>query len=272
MSSSSSRLQCLGKSSPGSKKQPGVAVTSARSETHKRSDTLRKETVVNRTKPRSLPSCALSSSIQETPKSVSLNLDLLNTEVCAQMSINITPRGEEPAKSAAVSSEELKLKAQPSAVTGRTLASPIAERLPEHEVNEEEEQTDKEDIEDEDLKAPVELIIEFLRAIMDKDFQLASKLCQMILIYEPHNLDASEFLPLIRKQLQKEQEEESSEDDDDDDDDDEDDDDDDDEDDNDNDDDSEDTESDEESSDSSSSSSSSCSSSSSSDDDEEEEK
>uniref|UniRef100_A0A3Q1HD60 Glutamate-rich protein 2 n=1 Tax=Anabas testudineus TaxID=64144 RepID=A0A3Q1HD60_ANATE len=267
MSSSSSRLQCLGKSSPGSKKQPGVAVTSARSETHKRSDTLRKETVVNRTKPRSLPSCALSSSIQETPKSVSLNLDLLNTEVCAQMSINITPRGEEPAKSAAVSSEELKLKAQPSAVTaGRTLASPIAERLPEHEVNEEEEQTDKEDIEDEDLKAPVELIIEFLRAIMDKDFQLASKLCQMILIYEPHNLDASEFLPLIRKQLQKGESSSSSSkhkhDDDDDDD----------EDDNDNDDDSEDTESDEESSDSSSSSSSSCSSSSSSDDDEEEEK
>lgn len=49
---------------------------------------------------------------------------------------------------------------------GRTLASPIAERLPEHEVNEEEEQTDKEDIEDEDLKAPVELIIEVKQLII----------------------------------------------------------------------------------------------------------
>ncbi|XP_041804856.1 glutamate-rich protein 2 [Chelmon rostratus] len=87
------------------------------------------------------------------------------------------------------------MKAQPpdSAVT--------AEPLSTHEPNGDEEQSEKEDVEDEDLKAPVELIIEFLRAVMDRDFQLASKLCQMILIYEPDNPEASEFLPLIQKKL-----------------------------------------------------------------------
>uniref|UniRef100_A0A671WPT6 Glutamate rich 2 n=1 Tax=Sparus aurata TaxID=8175 RepID=A0A671WPT6_SPAAU len=127
---------------------------------------------------------------------------------------------------------------------GATHAAPASEPLPTYEANE--ERTEEEDVEDEELKAPVELIIEFLRAVMDGDFQLASKLCQMILIYEPDNPEASEFLPLIQKKL-------SEDEDDDDDDDDE-------------------SGSDEESSQSSSCSSSSCSSSSSSDENEEEEK
>ncbi|XP_034087933.1 glutamate-rich protein 2 [Gymnodraco acuticeps] len=41
---------------------------------------------------------------------------------------------------------------------------------------------------------------------MDRDLQLASKLCRMILIYEPDNPEASEFLPLIQKKLSQEQE------------------------------------------------------------------
>uniref|UniRef100_A0A3B4WT82 Glutamate rich 2 n=1 Tax=Seriola lalandi dorsalis TaxID=1841481 RepID=A0A3B4WT82_SERLL len=71
-----------------------------------------------------------------------------------------------------------------------------------HEPNEEEEQTKEDDAEDEDLKAPVEMLwFQFLGALMDKDFQLAHKLCQMILIHEPDNPEASEFLPLIHKKL-----------------------------------------------------------------------
>uniref|UniRef100_A0A3P9BVH0 Uncharacterized protein n=1 Tax=Maylandia zebra TaxID=106582 RepID=A0A3P9BVH0_9CICH len=43
--------------------------------------------------------------------------------------------------------------------------------------------------------------LKFLRALKDKYFQLAVKLCHMILIYEPDNPEASEFLPLIQKKL-----------------------------------------------------------------------
>ncbi|XP_068594368.1 LOW QUALITY PROTEIN: glutamate-rich protein 2 [Cebidichthys violaceus] len=121
-----------------------------------------------------------------------------------------------------------------------------------HEPNREEEQTEEEDVEDEDVKAPVQLITEFLRAVMDRDYQLASKLCQMILIYEPDNPEASEFLPLIQRKLLEEQEAEQSTEEEEDDD--------------------EDSGSDEDSSQSSSCSSSCCSSSSPSDDEEEEEK
>ncbi|KAM6989263.1 glutamate-rich protein 2 [Tautogolabrus adspersus] len=60
--------------------------------------------------------------------------------------------------------------------------------------------------EDDDIKVPVELKIEFLRAVMKRDLKLACKLCQMILIYEPENPEASNFLPLIKKKLLEEQE------------------------------------------------------------------
>lgn len=40
------------------------------------------------------------------------------------------------------------------------------EPLPEHEVNEEKEQRDEGDVEDKDLKAPVELIIEVKQQII----------------------------------------------------------------------------------------------------------
>ncbi|CAK6952091.1 bromodomain adjacent to zinc finger domain protein 2B-like isoform X3 [Scomber scombrus] len=78
------------------------------------------------------------------------------------------------------------------------------------EVNGEEEKTKEKNDGNEDLKAPVELIIKFFRAVMDRDLQLASRLCQMILIYEPENPEASEFLPLIQKKLLEEQETEQS--------------------------------------------------------------
>nr|KAF6353200.1 glutamate rich 2 [Pipistrellus kuhlii] len=57
---------------------------------------------------------------------------------------------------------------------------------------------------------------EFLRAEMSQDYHLAKKLCQMILIYEPENPEAKEFLTLIEEMLLMEEaqnrEEESEED------------------------------------------------------------
>ncbi|XP_013919245.1 PREDICTED: glutamate-rich protein 2 isoform X4 [Thamnophis sirtalis] len=49
--------------------------------------------------------------------------------------------------------------------------------------------------------APLQLMGEFLKAIMERKFILAKKLCQMILIYEPSNPEAKQFLPLIEKKL-----------------------------------------------------------------------
>ncbi|XP_054418763.1 glutamate-rich protein 2 [Pteronotus mesoamericanus] len=71
-----------------------------------------------------------------------------------------------------------------------------------------EDDTDDEDNEDSspniDTHAPLELMAEFLRAEMNKDYHLAKKLCQMILIYEPENPEAKEFFSLIEEMLQME--------------------------------------------------------------------
>ncbi|XP_012882847.1 PREDICTED: glutamate-rich protein 2 [Dipodomys ordii] len=53
-------------------------------------------------------------------------------------------------------------------------------------------------------QAPLELMAEFLRAEMSRDYHLAKKLCQMILIYEPENPEAKEFFTLIEEMLLKE--------------------------------------------------------------------
>ncbi|XP_061653725.1 glutamate-rich protein 2 isoform X1 [Phyllopteryx taeniolatus] len=54
---------------------------------------------------------------------------------------------------------------------------------------------------DEDLDVPVQVKMEFLRALTAGDLRLAQRLCRTILIYEPQHPEASEFLPLIRKKL-----------------------------------------------------------------------
>uniref|UniRef100_A0A8D0BXT2 Glutamate-rich protein 2 n=1 Tax=Salvator merianae TaxID=96440 RepID=A0A8D0BXT2_SALMN len=54
--------------------------------------------------------------------------------------------------------------------------------------------------------APLQLMGEFLKAIMEKKYSLAKKLCQMILIYEPENPEAKQFLPLIEQKLLLERE------------------------------------------------------------------
>ncbi|XP_037314246.2 glutamate-rich protein 2 isoform X2 [Pungitius pungitius] len=95
---------------------------------------------------------------------------------------------------------------------------PTATSLPTRDPNAEVKETAGEDVEDEDIETPVQLIMEFLGAVMGRDYRLASQLCRMILIYEPDHPEASEFLPLIQSKLLKEQEEDQSTDEEDDDD------------------------------------------------------
>ncbi|XP_036425529.1 glutamate-rich protein 2 isoform X2 [Colossoma macropomum] len=79
--------------------------------------------------------------------------------------------------------------------------------------SEEESGDDEECREDEETaehRAPIELLAEFLKAVMGKDYPLAKKLCQMILIYEPENLEAKHFLPLIEERILIEAQEGSS--------------------------------------------------------------
>ncbi|XP_060137186.1 glutamate-rich protein 2 isoform X2 [Zootoca vivipara] len=65
----------------------------------------------------------------------------------------------------------------------------------------EDENNEQSDYEVEKRIAPLQLMGEFLKAIMEQKYSLAKKLCQMILIYEPENPEALQFLPLIEKKL-----------------------------------------------------------------------
>ncbi|XP_056315202.1 glutamate-rich protein 2 [Danio aesculapii] len=78
-----------------------------------------------------------------------------------------------------------------------------------------EAQNDEDENESDEGHVPLELFAEFLQAVMTKNYQLAKKLCQMILIYEPQNSEAKRFLPLIEEKLLIEADEESDDDDDD---------------------------------------------------------
>ncbi|MCJ8729214.1 hypothetical protein PDJAM_G00103510 [Pangasius djambal] len=85
--------------------------------------------------------------------------------------------------------------------TGRS--SSEAESGDEEECEEGDEDTDE-------FRAPIELLAEFLKAVMEKKYTLAKKLCQMILIYEPENPEAKHFLPLIEERLLIEEAQEGS--------------------------------------------------------------
>uniref|UniRef100_A0A3B3D6S2 Glutamate rich 2 n=1 Tax=Oryzias melastigma TaxID=30732 RepID=A0A3B3D6S2_ORYME len=67
----------------------------------------------------------------------------------------------------------------------------VVDPLSKHEANGKTEQPDEED----EDKAPLGLLMGV------KDFQLAFRLCQMTLIYEPTNPEASEILPLLQQKL-----------------------------------------------------------------------
>ncbi|XP_044525027.1 glutamate-rich protein 2 [Gracilinanus agilis] len=49
--------------------------------------------------------------------------------------------------------------------------------------------------------APLELMTEFLRAVMGRNYTVAKKLCEMILVYEPENPEAKQFSSLIEEKL-----------------------------------------------------------------------
>lgn len=61
------------------------------------------------------------------------------------------------------------------------------------------------------LKAPNELLQEFLVYIMNKKWEDAHKLCSFILMYEPNNKTAKEFLPLIESKLSESSDEDDTE-------------------------------------------------------------
>ncbi|XP_048455380.1 glutamate-rich protein 2 isoform X2 [Rhincodon typus] len=75
-----------------------------------------------------------------------------------------------------------------------------------NDANQDEENDDNdvvnEDSKNEERKAPLELMGEFLKAVMDRDYKLSSKLCQMILIYEPENPEAQQFKILLDTKIQ----------------------------------------------------------------------
>jgi len=56
---------------------------------------------------------------------------------------------------------------------------------------------------DESISAPTEILAEFLSAVMLKDYGPALKYCKLILQYEPNNVTAKEFYPLIVDKLQQ---------------------------------------------------------------------
>ena len=49
--------------------------------------------------------------------------------------------------------------------------------------------------------APIELKAEFIDTIQDKDWENALKLCKMILIYEPNNQTATEYLSVLEQRM-----------------------------------------------------------------------
>ncbi|XP_076018442.1 glutamate-rich protein 2 [Genypterus blacodes] len=206
-----SRLDCSGKSFELA--QPTSKVTSAQAEIHKSNEeTEEKKTIIHNPRKR-LPRCPQPHSGQKTPQSGSVRAEVLYSKDSeSEESISVTPRDEEHVGSAAVKTNSRTEEPRHSHTGGTAHAPPSGKPLPPRELNGEEEETEEgdEDVEEEDLKAPVELMMEFLRAVMDRDFPLAHKLCQMIVIYEPENPEAAEFLPLIRKKVMDDQKAEQS--------------------------------------------------------------
>ncbi|UJR07601.1 hypothetical protein I4U23_011888 [Adineta vaga] len=86
-----------------------------------------------------------------------------------------------------------------------------------HKKNEEIEESSSSD-DDEPIRAPMQLKMEFINSIMFRKWEVAKKLCQFMLMYEPDNAEAQQFAPLIDYMLAHEQSSSSSSSDDDDDD------------------------------------------------------
>ncbi|XP_031617874.1 uncharacterized protein LOC116337441 isoform X2 [Contarinia nasturtii] len=63
---------------------------------------------------------------------------------------------------------------------------------------------------DESMSAPTEYLAEFLSAVMQKDYRKALKYCKLILDFEPNNVTAREFYPLIEERMRSMEERSSS--------------------------------------------------------------
>lgn len=63
---------------------------------------------------------------------------------------------------------------------------------------------------DEQNKAPMEILAEFLSALMSREYKTALGYCQQILQYEPSNKTALEFYPLIQQKIKLETEQNKS--------------------------------------------------------------
>uniref|UniRef100_H2YN59 Uncharacterized protein n=1 Tax=Ciona savignyi TaxID=51511 RepID=H2YN59_CIOSA len=66
----------------------------------------------------------------------------------------------------------------------------------------ESEEEDSSDEDDDPITAPLELMGEFLQYIRQGKWEDAKKLCVMILIYEPSNVEALQFQPVIDAKIQ----------------------------------------------------------------------
>lgn len=65
---------------------------------------------------------------------------------------------------------------------------------------------------DESMSAPTEYLAEFLSAVMQKNYRKALKYCKLILDFEPNNITAKEFYPLIEERMRSMDERSSSDD------------------------------------------------------------
>ncbi|KAJ8011680.1 hypothetical protein DPEC_G00060760 [Dallia pectoralis] len=192
------KLECYGKSSKVPQKQV----------VHKQLETsTQKEAVVSNpttaTPRRVLPTQAVTQPVKDSSK---VRLEVL----CAVGEKNISIGLARPPVSHSHDPKMCPRKPKQSASTRAACAPILAEPIQPLEPEGEEEHTNKnEDVDadddEEQCRAPLELMAEFLKSVMEKDFVLAKKLCQMILIYEPENPEARQFILLIQEKLQREQ-------------------------------------------------------------------
>ncbi|XP_075257031.1 uncharacterized protein LOC142349390 [Convolutriloba macropyga] len=95
-------------------------------------------------------------------------------------------------KSPPKSDSSSKIKSQTSITEANTETNSESE-----DENSENEQTDD---------APVELKAEFIECLQSKDWVNALKLCKMILLYEPENPTASEYIAVLEERIQLDEE------------------------------------------------------------------
>nr|XP_046178218.1 glutamate-rich protein 2 isoform X3 [Oncorhynchus gorbuscha] len=221
-----SRLECV-----GSSKVPQKQVAPALLETH-----MPKEAVGAKyftAAPRSLPTQAVSNPMRVTPPGRfnvlcaggvnNISIGFAGPHVILSQDLKMKDNKKSQQSASAVTGGRVFVQPRAQTTPCSMCVHPPAEPLPPLEPEGEEEHTEEEDDDDceadddeeEGYRAPLELMAEFLKSVMDKDFVLAKKLCQMILVYEPNNPEAKQFIPLIQERLEREQEEKSQDDDDD---------------------------------------------------------